>query len=99
MNKKELENLRTLNATKSMIEALRMPGRKNDWNGKQHKYRYWLAARCQQLDGILKVSICTREDLDKNILVPNGIFSSTMKEKLIPQEKDRMMEPISGGKQ
>lgn len=70
MNKKELENLRTLNATKSMIEALRMPGRKNDWNGKQHKYRYWLAARCQQLDGILKVSICTREDLDKNILVP-----------------------------
>lgn len=50
MNKKELENLRTLNATKSMIEALRMPGRKNDWNGKQHKYRYWLAARCQQLD-------------------------------------------------
>ena len=70
MNKKELENLRTLNATKSMIEALRMPGKKNDWNGKQHKYRYWLAARCQQLGGILKVSICTRKDLDKNILVP-----------------------------
>ena len=38
MNKKELEKLRTLNATKGMIEALHLPGKKNDWNGKQHKY-------------------------------------------------------------
>lgn len=70
MNKKELENLRTLNATKSMIEALHLPGETKGWNGKQYKYMYRLAARCQQLDGILKVSICTREDLDNNILVP-----------------------------
>ena len=53
-----------------MIEALHLPGETKGWNGKQYKYRYRLAARCQQLDGILKVSICTREDLDKNILVP-----------------------------
>ena len=87
MNKKELEKLRTLNATKSMIEALHLPGETKGWNGKQYKYRYRLAARCQQLDGILKVSICTREDLDKNILVPKWDISSTMKEKLIPTRK------------
>ena len=28
MNKKELEKLRTLNATKGMIEALHLPGKK-----------------------------------------------------------------------
>lgn len=40
MNKKELEKLRTLNATKSMIDALKMPGEKKDWSKKVHEYKY-----------------------------------------------------------
>ena len=99
MNKKELEKLRTLNATKSMIDALKMPGEKKDWSKKVHEYKYWVAARCQQLDGILKVSICTREDIEKDILKPKWDISSIMREKAIPQERDRKTERISGVKQ
>lgn len=88
MNKKELEKLRTLNATKSMIDALKMPGEKKDWSKKVYEYKYWLAARCQQLDGILKVSICTREDIEKNILKPKwDIFINYEGEGYITRER------------
>lgn len=88
MNKKELEKLRTLNATKSMIDALKMPGKKKDWSKKVHEYKYWVAARCQQLDGILKVSICTREDIEKDILKPKwDIFINYEGESYITRER------------
>ena len=44
--------------------------------------------RQRQLDGILKVSICTREDLDKNILVPKwDIFINYEGESYITRER------------
>lgn len=71
MIKAKLEKLRTLNATPAMIKAISQPGRKRDyWDNKVHKYRYRFAARCQQLDGILKISMCTRKDLQNGILTP-----------------------------
>lgn len=63
MNKKELEKLRALPATPAMIEALKR-------SGKRHKYYYKTAARCQCLDGILKVSICTRKDIEAGDKTP-----------------------------
>lgn len=71
MIKKELEKLRTLNATPAMINAISEPGRQKDrWSGKINKYKYHLVARCQNLNGLLKVSICTREDIEAGILMP-----------------------------
>lgn len=63
MNKKELEKLRALPATPAMIGALKRSGRR-------HKYYYHIAARCQQLNRILKVSICTREDIETGDKTP-----------------------------
>lgn len=71
MIKAKLEKLRTLNATPAMIKAISQPGRKKDyWDNKVHKYRYCLVARCQHLDGILKISMCTRKDLQNGISTP-----------------------------
>ncbi|MDE7436689.1 MAG: PcfJ domain-containing protein [Lachnospiraceae bacterium] len=72
MIKKELEKLRTLNATEGMIQALKAAGQETPYAGckNAYKYRYHLAARCQQLNGILKVSICTREDIEAGIRGP-----------------------------
>lgn len=70
MIKRELEKLRTLNATPAMIKALDKPGEEKNYRGNWHKYKYRLAARCQNLNGYLKVSICTREDVQKGILAP-----------------------------
>ncbi len=56
MKKEELSKLRSLYATQSMVRALQMRGRENI-----DKYRYHLAARVQQLDALLKVSVCVRE--------------------------------------
>lgn len=70
MIKAKLEKLRTLNATPAMVNALAEPGRIKNFLGTRKKYRYKLFARCQNLDGILKISICTRKDLEKNIRTP-----------------------------
>lgn len=70
MIKAKLEKLRTLNATPAMINAISQPGRKKDYRNKMYKYRYGLVARCQRLDGILKISMCTRKDLQNGILTP-----------------------------
>lgn len=71
MKKRELEKLRTLNATPAMIAALDEPGKEKGWyDGKTNRYRYHLAARCQQLGGLLKVSVCTRDDIRKGVYTP-----------------------------
>lgn len=70
MVKAKLEKLRTLNATPAMIKAVGIPGKNKDWAGGVHPHRYYLFSRCQQIDGILKVSICTREDLNAGIVTP-----------------------------
>ena len=70
MIKAKLEKLRTLNATPAMVNALAEPGKKKNCWGEVYKYKYRMFARCQNLDGILKISICTRKDLEKNILTP-----------------------------
>ena len=70
MRKSELEKLRTLNATPAMIRALQEPGTKRYYSGKINEEKYHLAARCQQLGGYLKISICTREDISKKVYTP-----------------------------
>ena len=45
------------------LRALQEPGTKRHYSGKINEEKYHLAARCQQLGGYLKVSICTREDI------------------------------------
>lgn len=72
MVRKELEKLGTLNATPAMTAALEEPGREKYGYCHEavHRYRYHVAARCQNLGGYLKVSICTREDVRKGILQP-----------------------------
>lgn len=88
MIKKELEKLRTLNATKTMIHALSEPGKERRWNGEWNKYRYRLAARCQQLNGYLKVSICTRTDIENGINTPKwDVFINYLGDEYITRER------------
>ena len=90
MDKRKLEKLRQLNATESMIKALKMPGTIKGRDGTKKKYKYRLAARCQQLDEILKVSICTREDVDRNILIPKwDIYINYQGETYITRERQK----------
>ena len=91
MLKRNLEKLRTLNATKSMINALQEPGEvKQYWKSKKNKHRYHLAARCQQLNGILKVSICTREDIEKKIYTPKwDVFLNYEGDEYISRERQK----------
>lgn len=87
MNKKELEKLRTLNATKTMINAMSEPGREKDWHG-MHKYRYSVTARCQNLNGLLKISICTREDIEAGINTPKwDVYINYEGEEYITRER------------
>lgn len=91
MIKAKLEKLRTLNATPAMIKAVSQPGRKkNYWDEKVHKYKYKNFARCQNLDGILKISMCTREDLIKGILTPKwDIFINYDGDEYITRERQQ----------
>lgn len=91
MIKAELEKLRTLNATPAMIKAVSLPGReKNSWEKKAHKYRYKLFARCQNLGGILKISVCTREDLNAGILTSKwDIYINYDGDEYITRERQR----------
>lgn len=89
MVKKELEKLRTLNATAGMIQALKAAGTKKTYCG-INKYKYHLAARCQQLDGILKVSICTREDIEAGIRTPKwDIYLNYEGDEYITRERQK----------
>ncbi len=88
MIKKELEKLRALNATKTMIYALSEPGRKKNRRGEFNKYKYRLAARCQNLNGYLKVSICTRQDVKNKIYTPKwDVFINYQGNEYITRER------------
>lgn len=90
MIKRELEKLRTLNATPAMVKALEKPGEEKDYWGKRHKYKYCFAARCQNLNGYLKVSICTREDVRKKILTPKwDVFINYDGDEYITRERQK----------
>lgn len=91
MIKAKLEKLRALNATPAMIKAVSLPGRKKDyWDQKVHPYKYRLFSRCQQLDGILKVSICTREDLNAGIVTPKwDLFINYEGDEYITRERQQ----------
>ncbi len=91
MIKKELEKLRTLNATKAMLQALQMPGEEKNWYSKKpNKFKYHLAARCQNLNGYLKISICTREDIDKGIHTPKwDVFINYEGDEYITRERQK----------
>lgn len=87
MIKKELEKLRTLNATKSMIAAIKEPGKEKGYRG-IHLYRYRVVARCQNLNGILKVSICTRNDILHKIYTPKwDIYINYLGDEYITRER------------
>lgn len=70
MKKSELSELRTLYLTKTMKDALHIESDKYTPYGRKCKWKYMVAARCQQLGRILKISICTREDVFNNIIKP-----------------------------
>ena len=83
MKKEELSKLRSLYATQSMVRALQMRGRENI-----DKYRYHLAARVQQLDALLKVSVCVREDIEKGVMTPKwDIFINYQGDEYITRER------------
>lgn len=88
MIKKELERLRTLNATPAMTAALEEPGKEERYDGRFRKYRYHLAARCQNLGGLLKISICTREDIRNKVYTPRwDIYINPEGEEYITRER------------
>ena len=90
MRKSELEKLRTLNATPAMIKALQEAGTKRNYGGKINEEKYHLAARCQQLGGYLKVSICTKEDIDKKVYIPKwDIFINYEGDEYITRERQQ----------
>lgn len=90
MIKRELEKLRALNATPAMVKALNEPGEEKNWRGKINKYRYRHAARCQNLNGYLKVSICTREDVENKILIPKwDVFINYEGDEYITRERQK----------
>lgn len=90
MRKSELEKLRTLNATPAMIRALQEPGTKRYYSGKINEEKYHLAARCQQLGGYLKISICTREDISKKVYTPKwDIFINYEGDEYITRERQK----------
>lgn len=73
-----------------MIAALEEPGRER--YGYRHEctyeYRYKEAARCQNLGGFLKVSICTREDVRGGVLEPRwDIFLNYKGDEFITRER------------
>lgn len=90
MRKSELEKLRTLNATPTMIKALQEPGTKRYYGGKINEEKYHLAARCQQLGGYLKVSICTKKDISKKVYTPKwDIFINYEGDEYITRERQQ----------
>ena len=75
MIKKDLEKLRTLRATPAIISHMNMKGTTKypSWyinSKKTRKHKYGVALRCQCLDGILKVAMFCRGDLEKGVTDP-----------------------------
>lgn len=90
MRKSELEKLRTLNATPAMIRKLKEPGENRRYDGKINIEKYHLAARCQNLSGILKISICTGEDIRKKVYTPKwDVFINYAGDEYISRERQK----------
>lgn len=90
MKKSDLEKLRTLNAIPSMINALSLPGKEMEYYHRKAEYRYHLAARVQQLNGLLKVSVCTREDIEAGNHTPKwDIFVNYEGDEYITRERQQ----------
>lgn len=75
MRKKDLEKLRTLRATPSIVKKINLPGEKpissSYTNSKRkNEHMYGCALRCQNLGGILKVALFTRKDLNAGKMDP-----------------------------
>jgi len=91
-SRKELSSLRTLNATHAMINALKEPGNKRnfyrDRGQERYRYRYRMAARCQHLGDILKISICVRTDIENKIYTPKwDVFLDYKEDAFITRER------------
>ena len=78
MIKAELRKLRTLNATREMMQKAAADNgvetKEKNWNGeyyiKKYKYRYGMYLRCQNLSGYLKIAVFLPEDMKKGINIP-----------------------------
>lgn len=95
MRKSELEKLRTLRATPSMVKRIIEPGRKTVssfyTNSKRvNRYRYGCAMRCQCLGGIIKVALFTPTDLNAGIMDPRyEIFINPEGEEWISRKRTK----------
>lgn len=90
MRKSELEKLRTLNATPAMIRKLKEPGEKRRYDGKINTEKYHLAARCQNLNGMLKISVCTGEDIREKVYTPKwDVFINYAGDEYISRERQQ----------
>ena len=66
MNKKKLLALRTLNATDKMMKmAANQEYKATGYEGRHKEYKYGMFLRCQNLQGILKVSVFFAEEMKK----------------------------------
>lgn len=95
MIKRNLEKLRTLKATPSMVLKVNEPGRKNvsRWytnSTRKNAYRYGCALRCQQIRGILKVALFTEKDLNGGNMDPRyEIFINYEGQEWISRERTK----------
>lgn len=95
MRKKDLEKLRTLRATTSMVKMINEPGRNTVSSSytnskRRNRYRYGCAMRCQYLGGIIKVAVFTPTDLNAGILDPKyEIFINPEGEEWISRERTK----------
>lgn len=95
MRKSDLEKLRTLRATPSMVKKMSEPGRMvvssyYTHSKRTNKYRYGCAMRCQYLGGIIKVALFTPTDLNAGVRDPKyEIFINPEGEEWISRERTK----------
>ncbi len=95
MRKSDLEKLRTLNATPSILKNINKPGQKivsssYTNSSRKNKHMYGCALRCQQLGGILKVALFTKKDLNAGKMDPRyEIFINYEGEEWISRERTK----------
>lgn len=91
MNKKQLSKLRRLPATSTMVVRAKMPGiKERRYTCRLNKYKYKYMARCQYLDGILKLSICKTKEIRKGDTEPKwDVFLSPKDKTYITRERQK----------
>lgn len=80
MKKEELEKLRTLNATKAMMQKAKQDNPYTERNiyGSHNRYKYGIYMRCQQLNGYLKIALFLVDRMRRGKREPNyEIFIDT----------------------